>query len=64
MKLGVFTTLLSNKSFEESLKYLSGKGIKTIEIGAGGYPGKAHANPEILLNDEPYPPKQRNCKRF
>ena len=51
MKLGVFTTLLSNLSLEESLKYFKSLGIEAVEIGAGGYPGNAHANPEILLND-------------
>ena len=52
MKLGVFTTLLSNLSFEEALKYFKSLGIEMVEIGCGGYPGNAHANPEILLNDE------------
>ena len=51
MKLGVFTTLLSNLSLEESLKYFKSLGIEAVEIGAGGYPGNAHANPEILLSD-------------
>ena len=23
-----------------------------VEIGTGGYPGNAHANPDVLLNDE------------
>ncbi len=52
MKLGVFTTLLSNKSLDEALAYFKSKGIEMVEIGCGGYPGNAHANPEILLNDE------------
>ncbi|HRT82391.1 MAG TPA: sugar phosphate isomerase/epimerase, partial [Oscillospiraceae bacterium] len=52
MKLGVFTTLLSNLSLEEALKYFKTLGIEMVEIGSGGYPGKAHANPDILLNDE------------
>ena len=52
MKLGVFTTLLSNLSLEESLKYFTSLGIEMVEIGCGGYPGNAHADPEILLNDE------------
>ncbi len=52
MKLGVFTTLLSNISLEESLKYFKSLGIEAVEIGCGGYPGNAHANPEILLNDD------------
>jgi sugar phosphate isomerase/epimerase len=51
MKLGVFTTLLSNLSLDEACKYFSSIGIEMVEIGAGGYPGNAHANPEILLND-------------
>lgn len=52
MKLGVFTTLLSNLPFEEALKYFTSLGIEAVEIGCGGYPGNAHANPDILLNDE------------
>ena len=52
MKLGVFTTLLSNLSLEESLKYFTSLGIEMVEIGAAGYPGNSHANPDILLNDD------------
>ena len=52
MKLGVFTTLLSNLPLEEALKYFTSLGIEMVEIGCGGYPGNAHADPEILLNDE------------
>ena len=52
MKLGVFTTLLSNLSLEEALKYFTSLGIEMVEIGCGGYPGNAHADPEILLHDE------------
>ena len=49
MKIGVFTTLLSNLPFEEALKYFKSLGIEMVEIGCGGYPGNAHANPEELL---------------
>ncbi|MBR0112206.1 MAG: sugar phosphate isomerase/epimerase [Clostridia bacterium] len=52
MKLGVFTTLLSNLPLEDALKYFRSLGIEMVEIGCGGFPGNAHANPEILLNDE------------
>lgn len=52
MKLGVFTTLLSNKTLDEALSYLTKKGVQAVEIGCGGYPGTAHANPDILLNSE------------
>lgn len=52
MKLGVFAVLLGDKSLEEALKYLSESGVQMAEIGTGGYPGIAHANPDELLNDE------------
>ncbi|MBN2299989.1 MAG: sugar phosphate isomerase/epimerase [Acholeplasmataceae bacterium] len=52
MDVGVLTVPYSAKSLDETLKYLSGLGIKYVEIGTGGYPGKAHANPDILLSDE------------
>jgi len=52
MKLGVFTTLLSNRSLEDSLQYFQDLGIEMVEIGTGGYPGNAHANPAELLADE------------
>ena len=51
MKLGVMTVLLGNMKVEEAFKYLSDSGVQAVELGAGGYPGKAHANPEELLND-------------
>lgn len=51
MKLGVFTTLLGNLPFEEALKYFKSLDIEAVEIGCGGYPGNAHADPEKLLSD-------------
>ena len=52
MKLGVFTTLMSDMSLKDALAYFKSIGIEMIEIGCGGYPGNAHANPEVLLVDE------------
>ncbi len=51
MRLGVLTVLLSDKSLEDTLKYLSQSGVEMVEIGTGGFPGNAHANPDELLND-------------
>ncbi|SDH39278.1 Sugar phosphate isomerase/epimerase [Planococcus glaciei] len=51
MKLGVFTVLFSEKSLEETLGYVSSKGIEAVELGTGGYPGNAHCNVDELLND-------------
>ena len=52
MKLGVLTVPLGGMSLEEAAKYLSGLGVQALEIGAGGYPGKAHLDPEALLGNK------------
>ena len=52
MKLSVLANLYGKKSLEETLQILTGLGVHTVEIGAGGYPGKAHCNPAELLADE------------
>ncbi len=52
MKLSVLANLYGNKSLEETLAILSGLGVHTVELGAGGYPGKVHCNPAELLADE------------
>ncbi len=52
MKLGVYTVLLADMPLEQALTYLTGKGIHMVEIGCGGYSGTAHADPDILLNDD------------
>lgn len=44
--------LLGGKSLRDALLYLSEAGVQAVEIGAGGYPGKAHANPDELLSDK------------
>ena len=52
MKLSVLINLYGQKSLDETLKIVSGLGVHTVEVGAGGYPGKAHCNPAELLADE------------
>jgi len=52
MKVGVLTVPFSGQSLEDTLAYLSKLGLSTVEIGTGGYPGNAHANPDVLLKDE------------
>lgn len=52
MKLGVFTTLLSDLPFEQACKYFHELGIRMVEVGCGGYPGNAHADPDTLLADD------------
>ncbi len=52
MKLGVFSPVLAQMSFKEMVEYLASIGVQQLEMGAGGYPGKAHFDPEVLLADE------------
>lgn len=51
MKLGVFTVLFGDKSFEEMLDHVKESGLQAVEIGTGCFPGTAHSNPEELLED-------------
>ncbi len=52
MELGVLTNLYAGKSLDETLSLLHSMGVTMAEIGCGGYPGKAHCDPAVLLNDE------------
>lgn len=52
MKLGVFNPVLNDKSFEDACAYLEKHGVQMVEIGCGGFPGKAHCDPEVLINDD------------
>lgn len=51
MELGVFTVLFSKLSLEQMLEKVRSYGIRYIEVGSGGYPGKAHCDPDLLLSD-------------
>ena len=50
--MSALAKLYGNKSWDEALHILTGLGVHTVELGAGGYPGKAHCNPAELLADE------------
>ena len=52
MKLGVLTNMLGSWPFEKALELFTSLGIEMVEIGAGGYPGKQHADPAVLLSSE------------
>lgn len=51
MKLGVFTVLFQDRSFEAMLDHVASMGLQAVEIGAGGFPGTAHCDPVTLLKD-------------
>lgn len=51
MKLGVMAAVFGDKSWEDAIKEAKAKGLQAIEPGAGGFVGKNHCNPEVLLKD-------------
>ena len=51
MKLSVLANLYAQYPLLETLEKLKDLGVEAAEIGAGGFPGKAHCDPEVLLND-------------
>lgn len=52
MKLGVFTVLFAEKSFEEMLDTVKNAGLHAVEIGTGCYPGNNHCDLDSLLANE------------
>ena len=49
MKLSVFAVLLQDQPFDKACEYLSSLGVQAVEIGCGGFPGKAHCDPADFL---------------
>ena len=48
MRIGVFTALLSSLPLESVLKKLSALNVRTVELGAGNYPGDPHCKLSML----------------
>ena len=51
MKLSVLAVALADRPLAEALQFLKERGVQQVEVGCGGYPGKAHCDPAVLLND-------------
>ena len=51
MKLGTFTVVLGDLPLEEACRFLAENGVQMVEIGCGGFPGKAHCDAAELLAD-------------
>ncbi len=51
MQLSVVNGVFGGVSLDESLKFLSDKGVKQLELGVGGYPGTVHADAKVLIKD-------------
>ena len=52
MKIGVFTALFRDRSFEDMCKYLSSLGVEALELACGGTTGKHHTDP-LTIMDQP-----------
>ncbi|QDP41649.1 sugar phosphate isomerase/epimerase family protein [Radiobacillus deserti] len=52
MRLGVFTVLFADQSFEDMLDHVKASGLEAVEIGTGNYPGNAHCPLDELLDSE------------
>ena len=51
MKLSVLAVALADRPLADALQFLKERGVQQVEVGCGGYPGKAHCDPAVLLND-------------
>ena len=51
MKLSVVNSALAQMSLDEALGYLKGLGVDQLDLGVGGYPGRAHADAVKLISD-------------
>ena len=61
MELAVMSPVLNNMGLEGALKYLSEKGVKSLELGVGGYPGKALCDAKDFFE---HPEKIKNLKEL
>jgi sugar phosphate isomerase/epimerase len=52
MRIGVFTVLFQDLSFEQALDRTVAAGVSAVEIGTGGYPGSRHCPVDELLHSE------------
>lgn len=52
MKLGVMANCFGDKSWEDAVKAAKAAGLEAIEPGTGGFVGRAHCDPEVLLKDD------------
>ena len=59
MNLSVMSPVLSQMGLEEAISYLSSLGVDSVEMGVGGYPGKAHVDAADYLA---HPEKIENLK--
>jgi len=52
MKLSVLNAGLYQLDLEQACAFLERMGVQAMEVGCGGFPGKKHCDPEVLLHDD------------
>lgn len=52
MKVGVLTVALGDLPFDAACKFLAEQGVQMVEIGCGGFPGKAHCDAKEMLEND------------
>ena len=52
MKVGIFSSILSDLPLEQALDHIASLHCDCVEIGTGAYPGDAHCKPADLLADD------------
>jgi len=52
MKLGVLSFVFGDKSWKDACAEIKKAGLDAVEVGCGGFVGKAHCNPVELMKDE------------
>ena len=61
MELSVMSPVLNNMGLEEAIKYLGSLKVDSMELGVGGYPGKALCDAKDFLEN---PEKIENLKKL
>ena len=51
MKIGILTVLFQDQPLEAALDQIAELGLEAVELGTGNYPGSAHCDPDVLLED-------------
>ena len=52
MKISIFSVVYKDLPLDEALDRIKAKDVYSVEVGAGGFIGKEHCNPGLLLKDD------------
>ena len=52
MKLGVLSFVFGEKSWKDACADIKKAGLDAVEVGCGGFVGKAHCDPAVLMKDD------------